>query len=388
MIYASINYMDSFVNAKNYSTPIVYYPVNEIFKLDLGTAIRLFFNLKTTKVHTDFGWILEEVFEVEAITTTPTKELFKPLNHEKMELRFGAPLRRTKVIRNYLKLQELFAKIGGLFNAVNIVCHVLLYDYILFKYRVHYSRFALSEEDFIEPKQSNPPEYSLADLITNNKKEPNLNLIKSQCEDMNKKEDQEDNDPPKIPSGDAQINKRKISPQKKQSSALNLPPQNTQGNLIINPNLKREDLNSSPKLLKESKVKEIKPNEEKSLNSNCSMVESSKNKLRSKKAELDNLNRKQEESENQEMKEKEEEENPNENKTLKNNFFNKTKTLDILKVSNRLTESSKLDSIKDIEEVSYSTYLFNRICFFCYSSGSKSQAVRILVSEKTRSRYS
>eukprot|EP00340_Litonotus_pictus_P001051 CAMPEP_0170515818 /NCGR_PEP_ID=MMETSP0209-20121228/2220_1 /TAXON_ID=665100 ORGANISM="Litonotus pictus, Strain P1" /NCGR_SAMPLE_ID=MMETSP0209 /ASSEMBLY_ACC=CAM_ASM_000301 /LENGTH=480 /DNA_ID=CAMNT_0010800495 /DNA_START=189 /DNA_END=1632 /DNA_ORIENTATION=+ len=152
-IYASLNYMNSFFDSKNYTHPVVYYPVTDVITLQDGSAVKLSMELQNAKVSTDVGWILEEENEIEVIMTKPTKELFNPSRKEKLQIELGVPLRRTNIIRNYLKLQELFAKIGGLFNAVNILCHILLYDYIRFKYRVHYSRFALTEEDFIEPEK-------------------------------------------------------------------------------------------------------------------------------------------------------------------------------------------------------------------------------------------
>eukprot|EP00340_Litonotus_pictus_P012184 CAMPEP_0170539682 /NCGR_PEP_ID=MMETSP0209-20121228/104109_1 /TAXON_ID=665100 ORGANISM="Litonotus pictus, Strain P1" /NCGR_SAMPLE_ID=MMETSP0209 /ASSEMBLY_ACC=CAM_ASM_000301 /LENGTH=487 /DNA_ID=CAMNT_0010841727 /DNA_START=263 /DNA_END=1727 /DNA_ORIENTATION=- len=150
----SVSYMNSFLNPKNYSDPVVYYEDTQSIVLDgsFGKDYRL--ELISNTMFSDNGWVLESIKETEVFSLDSTRDTVETSLGSKLSLILSAPYKKKRTTRSYLKAQELFAKIGGLFNAVNIICQILLYDYIRFKYRIHYSRFALGKVDEESSKEN------------------------------------------------------------------------------------------------------------------------------------------------------------------------------------------------------------------------------------------
>eukprot|EP00340_Litonotus_pictus_P009956 CAMPEP_0170531486 /NCGR_PEP_ID=MMETSP0209-20121228/62279_1 /TAXON_ID=665100 ORGANISM="Litonotus pictus, Strain P1" /NCGR_SAMPLE_ID=MMETSP0209 /ASSEMBLY_ACC=CAM_ASM_000301 /LENGTH=269 /DNA_ID=CAMNT_0010826179 /DNA_START=114 /DNA_END=920 /DNA_ORIENTATION=- len=64
-----------------------------------------------------------------------------------LDLIIDAPTLRTKTLRNYLKVQELFARVGGLANAFMITVKILTYHFMKFKFYffVHENSFAVAQ---------------------------------------------------------------------------------------------------------------------------------------------------------------------------------------------------------------------------------------------------
>eukprot|EP00340_Litonotus_pictus_P002757 CAMPEP_0170526320 /NCGR_PEP_ID=MMETSP0209-20121228/11767_1 /TAXON_ID=665100 ORGANISM="Litonotus pictus, Strain P1" /NCGR_SAMPLE_ID=MMETSP0209 /ASSEMBLY_ACC=CAM_ASM_000301 /LENGTH=231 /DNA_ID=CAMNT_0010816091 /DNA_START=369 /DNA_END=1065 /DNA_ORIENTATION=+ len=138
------SFLNSFFDLKNYSDPLIYY--NETITEPLGGVTPKDYQLqiKRNTMRTDNGWLLESIKEAEAISIDLSKEEIKESNM-KMSITLKAPRMINTTFRKYLKIQELLAQIGGLFSAMSILSQILLFDYLQFKYRVHYSQFALGK---------------------------------------------------------------------------------------------------------------------------------------------------------------------------------------------------------------------------------------------------
>jgi hypothetical protein len=112
--------------------------------------------LEESLLVSDVGWILEDYnnknfvklrdIQEETLVSSSRKEFFK-LILEVMKT-------REKTVRYYMKVQELFAKIGGLINAMLIIVNILIYDYIKFKYRQFYSQILIKNIDDIMKSNS------------------------------------------------------------------------------------------------------------------------------------------------------------------------------------------------------------------------------------------
>lgn len=53
-------------------------------------------------------------------------------------MQFGAPRLITKTSRSYMKIQELFALIGGLISGISISTQIMFFHYLRFKYLMHF----------------------------------------------------------------------------------------------------------------------------------------------------------------------------------------------------------------------------------------------------------
>mmetsp|Transcript_36687 Transcript_36687/g.38074 ORF Transcript_36687/g.38074 Transcript_36687/m.38074 type:complete len:617 (-) Transcript_36687:70-1920(-) len=382
VVYTTINYMNSYVDPKDYKNPVKYYPVNEPVPLNEGSAYRLKYALQKSVVQSDIGWILEEKSEEEyVLIDKPTRELFIPF-HQKLSFIMDVPLRRNNVIRNYMKVQELFAKVGGLFNALYILCHIILYDYIVFKYRVYYSRFALSEEDYIKAEAERKKKESDL-LIEEQGKIGNKFLTKIKknnfdCNQLNVKDKEESKSQAKAPI--------------KQSNIIRLgtPSRNLEH---LDNQAESRDSVSVQMLLFNKQAK--KPTLLDTNNhQNSSKIFPNNNLI--DKAQLAKVRKDKEEEEIEQPKEvnevKENGEENNDgavnNKVLKDNYFTKSRTLDIIKVNSKLIGSQMIESIKMIDQLSYCTYLLNRICRCCLHSETVNGVAQVLTSDKTKQKYS
>jgi len=132
---------------------IKYYYTSHLETLEKGLYKNLKFSILNDILISDIGWILENYKETEFCKVQKfTKDTFLSNSNERINVIFEAQKMRKVTKRQYLKLQELFAKLGGLFNAFTIIIEILIYDYTRFKFKVHYSKFIF--EGFQESKHS------------------------------------------------------------------------------------------------------------------------------------------------------------------------------------------------------------------------------------------
>eukprot|EP00340_Litonotus_pictus_P003377 CAMPEP_0170526336 /NCGR_PEP_ID=MMETSP0209-20121228/11783_1 /TAXON_ID=665100 ORGANISM="Litonotus pictus, Strain P1" /NCGR_SAMPLE_ID=MMETSP0209 /ASSEMBLY_ACC=CAM_ASM_000301 /LENGTH=434 /DNA_ID=CAMNT_0010816113 /DNA_START=528 /DNA_END=1832 /DNA_ORIENTATION=- len=378
LVHTTISYPNSFINPKDYDNPVVNYDVHLAITLENSSASRYRFELENTQVSTDVGWVLEEISNKQTLTIQkPVRELFIPSLMEKLIVEFESPQKRTKVTRNYLKLQELFAKIGGFFNAINIICNILLYDYIMFKFRVHYSRFALTEDEFKNPEKEIDSFLKIKRSKTKTKIKDNLLGSKKenpQNENINV-ESKEDKDP----DNPNNKNNESETPIKNNESPSR--------NMLE----KMSDLSPNKKLIQapqnqynNSNMRNNSENNNKDENKMSMFMK--KKTLNNNQIELKQMNK--ENSINNPSNNPQNQENHNKSQVLHDNYLTHFRTIDIIKVNEKISDSSNLDSIKEVDSLSYVTYVLNRMCSCVYSAETKNHAVKVFISEKTRSKYS
>lgn len=89
--------------------------------------------------------------------------------------------------RSYLKVQELFAKVGGLFNAFYLIIKLILYEYVRFKFRVDYAEYTIDAVDLEKNKNLFPEIDDYKKSYFNMMKVSNSNLvnIKNDDKDVN-----------------------------------------------------------------------------------------------------------------------------------------------------------------------------------------------------------
>ena len=134
---ADIFFPSSYVDSKNYSNPIQYISKNMNVQLNEKIAKRYFLRLSKDRLVSDNGWILEDNKEYEHITLVEDKfEIMGIIDNNYLSFTFESPVKVNVVYRNYMKIQDLLAKIGGFFNTIVIVFKILSTNYLKFRYKL------------------------------------------------------------------------------------------------------------------------------------------------------------------------------------------------------------------------------------------------------------
>jgi hypothetical protein len=144
-----IKYINSFFSPKNYTNPVYYFEDTHANVVGQGVAYRNIFQLSMDLFDSDNGWILENNVKQNAIKISSIKQEGTPPEQDVnlIIFVFETNNKREYVTRSYMKVQELFAKIGGLFNAFYIIINVFILSYVKFKFRVKYTKYALGYEE-------------------------------------------------------------------------------------------------------------------------------------------------------------------------------------------------------------------------------------------------
>ena len=133
---------DSFFDPKNYTNPLKSFSKGIMNSIGKTLAKNIYIEISKNLLISDVGWIIEnrEIQNANFISVTK-EDVYVPTSNEVFAFNIGSPKFRENTLRSYMKVQELFAKIGGLFNAFSIIVKVLLYNYVNFKFRYFYSKF-------------------------------------------------------------------------------------------------------------------------------------------------------------------------------------------------------------------------------------------------------
>ena len=134
----STHYLESVVDASNFTQPIQ--KVIKTYFQTVSEGILKILKLKVVNnlLSSDNGWMLEEIRNeiFETVKFENDVNLYREdqsSNYVYVILLNSTKLRNI-IKRNYLKIQELFARVGGIANAFFIVIKVVSYNYIRFKY--------------------------------------------------------------------------------------------------------------------------------------------------------------------------------------------------------------------------------------------------------------
>lgn len=130
-----LTYLNSYINPKNFTEPIVYYVESMYLHFSDGFSKKLYLKFTRDLFISDNGWILENYKKINYIALrSQINDLDKDDEGELYQIILESPFIRTQYDRNYIKIQEVFAKIGGLFSGLNLFAYIVLYNYTKFKY--------------------------------------------------------------------------------------------------------------------------------------------------------------------------------------------------------------------------------------------------------------
>ena len=136
--FFNFNFKTNIINKANYSNPISTIERGETVSLsnNLYTAVEM--NFQKNLFVTDNGWILENIKNYDFVYYHGIKIKYNLISKEasqKMWFTLGMSRYENKTMRSYMKVQDLFAKIGGIINAILIFSNILLQHFIQFQYR-------------------------------------------------------------------------------------------------------------------------------------------------------------------------------------------------------------------------------------------------------------
>lgn len=143
-LYIYYVYYKSYINPNNFANPYNYFSFAYPQQISEGLLKRNYLSIERRKLITDKGWILEEKNEEEYLTERITKQEVNVNDYGHLFwMTIDSPNIRNQTSRNYLKIQDLLAKIGGLFNAFMIIGSILIKNYVDFSfYKNIYDHFS------------------------------------------------------------------------------------------------------------------------------------------------------------------------------------------------------------------------------------------------------
>lgn len=136
--FLQMYYIDKYVDVNNLTHPFVNFFFNYFNILDSKMQKRTSFFLQKTDVYTDEGFLLENINNETKYTFDRSEERVLTANDEKIIV-FNLAISNNNMvyIRNYMKLQDLAAMIGGILKFLLLVGDLLNYKFSEYKMYEH-----------------------------------------------------------------------------------------------------------------------------------------------------------------------------------------------------------------------------------------------------------
>jgi hypothetical protein len=150
----ALTYIDNFVDATNYTNPVQPYIARATPTMSTSLAKLTYLSFTNNEFISDNGWLIEDIetinytqMSVRSSEVLMSKESYNLI----YQVFLGSPRLRIKDKRVYLKIQELFARIGGIMNGFIIVMTILSYHYLRFKYLIFVwkNSFNIIDEEYV-----------------------------------------------------------------------------------------------------------------------------------------------------------------------------------------------------------------------------------------------
>jgi hypothetical protein len=144
----SISYIDSYADPGDYSNPIHYF--EDRISIPTSNSIQKIyvFNFLNNILISDNGWLLEDTktFNHIGLDNIDAEYSFldsSTVNQVYLTSIFHSSKLRNKVTRNYMKVQELFAKVGGIVNIFLILVKIITFHYLEFKFLIKVGKYLI-----------------------------------------------------------------------------------------------------------------------------------------------------------------------------------------------------------------------------------------------------
>lgn len=154
-IYVVPTFINSYVDSSNYTNPVQYYISS--FAIQTTDEISKFITLYFEKslYSSDNGFLLEDIYtDVFVMLKTMLTDVNSNKIGDKIKMlhfNLACPNIRSVIKRNYLKIQDLIAKVGGLVKGLLLIVSVLTFNYNSFLYntsiyRILKKRFGIEKD--------------------------------------------------------------------------------------------------------------------------------------------------------------------------------------------------------------------------------------------------
>lgn len=185
-----IYYFDSYVDTNNYETPIITYFNDYFIKMDPGMYKYSNLYLKKTTVESDAGLIFQSKQYYNDLMTDYFREQYLILqNNQIINFYMNISNNFLEVKRNYSKLQNLAATVGGIFSVLTVFAELISSFFVKYKiYEMLFNTlFYINENEerrkSISVSKTNNKsiaKHQLNNLIINNNDNHNIPVNKSQ----------------------------------------------------------------------------------------------------------------------------------------------------------------------------------------------------------------
>ncbi len=127
-------YVDSYISPSDYKNPVKYNSNMKTLMTSLKISKRIFFFFHKNILQTNTGLIFEDYLTERYISFAGTETDMYFSDTELMRILIESPTVVSLNNREYLKLQELIANLGGFFNGILILTKLIFGDYLKFLY--------------------------------------------------------------------------------------------------------------------------------------------------------------------------------------------------------------------------------------------------------------
>lgn len=138
--------VDSYLNTNNITNPVNYYIKNISVKLDEGLLHRNYFNIERKQVIINKGFLLKQnTIKNYLSISTVLNDISTSYDGNLYWVTLSSPNLRTKVVRNYASLFDLFFKIGGFANTLFFLFIFISKHTVNYSYKKHMYKYLLKK---------------------------------------------------------------------------------------------------------------------------------------------------------------------------------------------------------------------------------------------------
>lgn len=158
-VYVRMFFLNNYIDSTDYRNPVKYFIDVKTQQVSKGQLKRNYFRFINDKYVTDNGWLIQNINTYNYISLKDISlEINSVADFAPLDLYWitiESPQLRNYYFRRYMKLQDLFASIGGIINAFIISSKVIFYHYMRKRYLYDVGCFLLDKENEHEKHQIN-----------------------------------------------------------------------------------------------------------------------------------------------------------------------------------------------------------------------------------------
>ena len=158
-----VSHNSEYIDGLNYTSPVQSIYTSGIVPLSNFLSKEVNINIIKNFLESDNGWLLENIKVYSASVVDNYHIIYKMIEDypeiAKVSINIASPSDVIKITRNYMKIQDLFAKIGGVITAFTLLFKIIFYNYFRFKYLVYLESSQIFESNQLQNRNSNKEKY-------------------------------------------------------------------------------------------------------------------------------------------------------------------------------------------------------------------------------------